>query len=136
MEGIKRLAEMLEGQKDKYLIIIVNHLMLQTEMDEAFLNEEKNLKDMAEYIKGLAKKEMSGGVAVIEDERVFQWAKDYFNKSNQELGIKKVKLEKGKHGDVTKVEVKDDEFGSIFGDRTEKVEKKKEEIEQISLFGI
>ena len=127
---------MLEGQKDKYLIIIVNHLMLQTEMDEAFLNEEKNLKDMAEYIKGLAKKEMSGGVAVIEDERVFQWAKDYFNKSNQELGIKKVKLEKGKHGDVTKVEGKDDEFGSIFGDRTEKVEKKKEEIEQISLFGI
>lgn len=136
MEGIQRLAKMLEGQKDKYLIIIVNHLMLQTEMDEAFLNEEKNLKDMAEYIKGLAKKEMSGGVAVIEDERVFQWAKDYFNKSNQELGIKKVKLEKGKHGDVTKVEVKDDEFGSIFGDRTEKVEKKKEEIEQISLFGI
>ena len=38
MEGIKRLAEMLEGQKDKYLIIIVNHLMLQTEMNEAFLN--------------------------------------------------------------------------------------------------
>ena len=49
MEGIKRLAEMLEGQKDKYLIIIVNHLMLQTEMNEAFLNEEKNLKDMATY---------------------------------------------------------------------------------------
>ena len=40
MEGIKRLAEMLEGQKDKYLIIIVNHLMLQTEMNEAFLNED------------------------------------------------------------------------------------------------
>ena len=55
MEGIKRLAEMLEGQKDKYLIIIVNHLMLQTEMNEAFLNEEKNLKDMATYIKDTAK---------------------------------------------------------------------------------
>lgn len=57
MEGIKRLAEMLEGQKDKYLIIIVNHLMLQTEMNEAFLNEEKNLKDMATYIKDTAKKQ-------------------------------------------------------------------------------
>ena len=71
MEGIKRLAEMLEGQKDKYLIIIVNHLMLQTEMNEAFLNEEKNLKDMATYIKDTAKKQAKSGVAVIEDAVVF-----------------------------------------------------------------
>ena len=68
MKGIKRLAEMLEGQKDKYLIIIVNHLMLQTEMNEAFLNEEKNLKDMATYIKDTAKKQAkNGGIYIDED---------------------------------------------------------------------
>ena len=50
MEGIKRLAEMLEGQKDKYLIIIVNHLMLQTEMNEAFLNEEDIHKQVASKV--------------------------------------------------------------------------------------
>lgn len=139
MEGIQRLANMLEGQKDKYLKIIVQHLMLYKEMNSAFLNEEKNLKDMSIYIKDKAKKRASNGVAVIEDEVVFQWAKDYFSKSNKELGIKEYKIEKGKHGDVSKIEIEDeeDEFGPLFGETTEKVqEEKKEEIEQISLFGI
>ena len=109
MKGIKRLAEMLEGQKDKYLIIIVNHLILQTEMNEAFLNEEKNLKDMATYIKDTAKKQAKSGVAVIEDAVVFKWAKEYFMKSNKELGIKETRLDRGKHGDVSKVETKENE---------------------------
>ena len=140
MEGIKRLAEMLEGQKDKYLIIIVNHLMLQTEMNEAFLNEEKNLKDMATYIKDTAKKQAKSGVAVIEDAVVFKWAKEYFMKSNKELGIKETRLDSGKHGDVSKVETKENEdnFGSIFDidDNNENTSdnSKKEDIEQISLF--
>lgn len=140
MEGIKRLAEMLEGQKDKYLIIIVNHLMLQTEMNEAFLNEEKNLKDMATYIKDTAKKQAKSGVAVIEDAVVFKWAKEYFMKSNKELGIKETRLDRGKHGDVSKVKTKENEdnFGSIFDidDNNENTSdnSKKEDIEQISLF--
>lgn len=130
MEGIKRLAEMLEGQKDKYLIIIVNHLMLQTEMNEAFLNEEKNLKDMATYIKDLARKQATNNVAVIEDAVVFQWAKDYFNKSNEELGIKKIEA---KNNTET---VEKDEFGSIFdlNNTNKNMENKKEEVEQITLF--
>lgn len=134
MNGIERLSNMLEGQKDKYLNVIVNNLMLQTEMDEAFLNEEKNLKDMATYIKDLARKQATNNVAVIEDEIVFQWAKDYFIKSNKELGIVKTRIERGKHGDAIKVPIGEDEFGSIFGiEPVGKVEKKKD-IEQISLF--
>ena len=138
MDGINRLAKLLEGQKDKYLNIIVNYLMLQTEMNEAFLNEEKNLKDMATYIRDLAKKQATNNVAVIEDSVVFQWAKNYFLKTNEELGIKKVKLEKAKQSDTKKIEVKDDEFGSIFNfddrDNTLDNNDKKEKIEQISLF--
>ena len=134
MDGIKRLSEMIKGQKDKYLIKIVSYLMLQTDMDSDFLKEEKNLKEMAEYIKGLARKEAVNGVAIIEDETVYNWAKEYFAKPNKELGIKNFKLEKGKHGEIIKVEVKQDEFGSIFGETTESPEKPKKEIEQISLF--
>lgn len=136
MDGIKRLANMLQGQKDKYLNIIVNHLMLQTEMNEEFLKEEKNLKDMATYIKDNAKKEATSNVAVIEDETVFKWAKEYFTKSNEELGIKKFRYEKGKHGDLSKTEIKDnDEFGSIFDTNSNiQLVNQKEEIEQISLF--
>lgn len=134
MNGIERLSDMIKGQKDKGLIKIVSHLLLQTDMDAMFLKEEKNLKNMAEYIKGLAKKEAINGVAMIEDEVVYQWAKNYFIKSNKELGIKKTKMEKGKHGDVVKVKVEDDEFGSIFGTTDENNVDEKEEIEQISLF--
>lgn len=137
MDGINRLAKLLEGQKDKYLNIIVNYLMLQTEMNEAFLNEEKNLKDMATYIRDLAKKQATNNVAVIEDSVVFQWAKNYFIKTNEELGIKK----KEKNKVLNKIEnnKQDDEFGSIFGftnqDKLqENKEDKKEKIEQISLF--
>lgn len=130
MNGIERLSEMIKGQKDKYLQIIVNHLMLQTEMSEAFLNEEKNLKDMATYIKDLARKQATNNVAVIEDEVVFQWAKDYFNKSNEELGIKKIEVKNNKET------VEKDEFGSIFdlNNTNKNTENKKEEIEQITLF--
>lgn len=136
VEGIKRLADMVEGQKDKYLNIIVEHLMLQTDMNEAFLDEEKNLKDMATYIRNKAKKQAKEDVAIIEYSIVFKWAREYFAKSNKELRIKKHRLDKGKHGDVAKVEIKeDDEFGSIFGESLEETTaEKKEEIEQISIF--
>ena len=127
MNGIERLKKMLESQKDKYLIKIVNYLMLQTEMDEAFLNEEKNLKEMSQYIKDNAMKEATDYVAVIEDDEVYQWAKDYFNKSNEELGIAKE--------NEKKEEKSSDKFGSIFDSLEENtIEDKKEEIEQISLF--
>ena len=134
MEGINRLAKMLEGQKDKYLNIIVNHLMQHVELDQAFLNEEKNLKDMAEYIKGKARKEASGNVAVIEDSVVFDWAKEYFNKSNEELGIKK-QADKTMKNTTKENNKENDEFGSIFDfESNENTEKEKNE--QISLFSV
>ena len=134
MNGIERLSEMVKGQKDKYLQIIVNHLMLQTEMSEAFLNEEKDLKGMASYIQDLAKKQATNNVAVIEDEIVFNWAKDYFNKSNEELGIKKKEVKTSQTNNKENI-ITNDEFGSIFDlDSNSKHTEKKDEIEQISLF--
>ena len=102
MDGIQRLSKMVEGQKDKYLNIIVNHLKLHTELNEAFLNEEKNLKDMAEHIRNKAKKQATNGVAVIEDEIVFKWAREYFIKSNSELVIKKAAVAKAKPNNIEK----------------------------------
>lgn len=127
MDGIKRLEEMLKGQKDKYLIKIVNYLMLQTEMNEAFLNEEKDLKEMASYIKNKAREQATDNVAVIDDDEVYQWAKDYFNKSNEELSIKKVNSKV----DNKKKRQNNDKFGSIFEDLSEE---KTDTVEQISLF--
>lgn len=136
MEGIERLEKMIEGQKDKYLNIIVKYLMLQTEMNEYFLKEEKNLQDMATYIIDNARKNSSNGVAVIEDNVVFQWAKDYFIKSNEELGIKTKKV-KNIEKTIKENNKSDDEFGSIFDlDNNTDRDNDKKEIDQISLFTI
>ena len=78
----------------------------------------------------------SNGWNWLDDEEVFEWAKDYFRKSDEELGIKKDKTEKSKHIEDQKVQIEEDEFGSIFGTQETVVEKKKNEIEQISLFGM
>lgn len=128
MEGIKRLSKMIDGQKDKCLIKIVNYLMLQQDMDLHFLKEEKNLEDMAKYIRKLAKKSEVNGMAIIDDEEVYKWAKDYFIKSNKELGIE----------EKTKKEIKEknkdsenDELGSIF--EIKQIDTA-DTIEQISLF--
>lgn len=142
MEGIKRLEKMLEGQKDRYLILIVNHLMQRTEIESAFLNESKDLKGMAKYIKDKAKKQAKDGVAVIEDEIVFKWSEEYFLKTDEELGIKKSSSNTKK---VSESSIKNEnsdlneEFGSIFGpifSTTEKNIQKKEveKTEQISIF--
>lgn len=158
MDGINRINEMAIGQKDFVLLEIVKYLTSREDMNEYYLNQEKDLKGMASYIQseiikdfckrmnttnpssfaqevkydGKSTKCLAVGMT---KEKTFELAINYFEKSNEELGIK---LDK-----TNKKEIKnsdnDDEFGSIFdfcnnGNITNNTEGKKEEIEQISLF--
>ena len=136
MTGIKRLEEMIKGQKDKYLVKIVDYLKSRIELDKYFLNEEKNLKGMSDHIKNLARKRAKNGVAVVEDETVYKWAVDYFIKTDEELGLENnKKITEVKN--IRKIEEKnpEDEFGSIFeDDNSKKIEDEENDIEQISLF--
>ena len=64
-------------------------------------------------------------------ERTYELAINYFDKSNEELGIKPKETKKKE----IKNDKEDDGFGSIFGtEETTTKEGHKEEIEQISLF--
>lgn len=158
MDGINRINEMAIGQKDFVLLEIVKYLTSREDMNEYYLNQEKDLKGMASYIQseiikdfckrmnttnpssfaqevkydGKSTKCLAVGMT---KERTFELAINYFEKSNEELGIKL--------DETNKKEIKnndsDDEFGSIFdfcnnGNATNTTEDKKEEIEQISLF--
>ena len=40
--------------------------------------DDKSLDGCMAYIKNLAKKQASNGVAVIEDSKVYEWAEDYY----------------------------------------------------------
>lgn len=156
MDGINRINEMATGQKDFVLLEVVKYLISREDMNEKYLNEEKTLKGMASYIQGeilknfcqkmnttnpasFAQEVKYDGKSTkclavgMTKEKTFELAINYFEKSNEELGIKPEKAEKK---EIKNIDV-NDEFGSIF-DVVQPIieieEKKKEEIEQISLF--
>lgn len=89
-EGIVRLNKMFEGQQDMALTKVVNHLKELKDIDTTiFLNEEKNLQGMCDYVKSKAKEFAVNNVATIIDETVYEWSLNYWQQSNEELGIKK-----------------------------------------------
>lgn len=90
MTGTERLEEMLKEQQDTALLKVVDYLKNLKDIDDnIFLNEEKTLKGLWDYIKSKAKKQAINNVAIIEKNTVYKWAFAYFEKSNEELGIKK-----------------------------------------------
>ncbi len=99
MEGIERIKVLASEIKDKPLLKIIEYLLTRIDMNDKYLNEEKNLKQMIEFIKNNAKKQSTNGIAMVEDEVVYGWAIHYFDETNNDLGL----LE-NKQG--TKVEVK------------------------------
>lgn len=123
MEGIERLRVMAMngGNLQKQYFKIFMHLKNRTDMDKKFLNPEKTMAQMYEYIKNQVKKQAVNGVAMIEDAVVYGMAVHYFDESNEDLGINKHEIVPKK-----KAESKQ-EIPKI-------APTKKEEREQISLF--
>jgi hypothetical protein len=89
-EGIERLLKLVEGQEDIALLKVVDYLSKQQEMDQKYLNEEKSLKSMIDYIKGEARKLSKNNYVWVEDDTVYKWAVNYWDTTDEELGIKKV----------------------------------------------
>ena len=87
MEGIERIKVLASEIKDKPLLKIIEYLLTRTDMNDKYLNEEKTLKQMVEFIKNNAKKNAQNGIAMIEDEIVYSWAIHYFDETNEQLGI-------------------------------------------------
>lgn len=89
MDGYARLEKLVEGQTDLPLLKVVDYLLTCDDMSDKYLNEEKSLKSMIDYIKGEARKLAKDNVAMVEDETVYEWAVKYFSETDEVLGIKK-----------------------------------------------
>lgn len=87
-QGKERLDTLVQGQQDHALLKVVDYLK-NLEEDDIFLNEEKDLKGMCNYVKSKAKELAVNNMAFVEDETVYEWALTYWQLSNEELGIKK-----------------------------------------------
>ena len=104
MKGVDRLKKLAEGQKDSSLLKVIEYLVNIDELDEMYLNVDKSLKNMVDYIKDMAKKLSKDGYCWVEDTTVYEWAVNYWSKSDEELGIKKIT-----HNPKTKAKVTHDE---------------------------
>lgn len=87
MDGIERIKILAKEVKDKPLLKIIDYLLTRNDMNDKYLNEEKSLSQMIQYIKAEAKKRAINGVAVIEDEEVYNLAIHYFDEANSNLKI-------------------------------------------------
>lgn len=95
MTGVERLKSMIEeGPLKKPLFKIYMYLKTRTDMDEKYLNPEKSMTQMYDYIKKQVRKQAVNNVAMIEDAVVYGLAIHYFDESNEDLGLNKKVVEK------------------------------------------
>ena len=118
-------------ETDKMQIrIILQHLIKECETDESLKNNiETKIKNtplgMFKYIKDKAQKEAIDGCAMIEDSKVYEWAREYWNdydetkkpqeqpKPREETIIKEAKAEKKAKREIKDL-YEDDLFGGAF----------------------
>lgn len=130
MTGTERLLEMVEDQEDMALKQTVDYLISRKDMEARYLNQEKNLKEMCDFIRSKANSHAKNGWNYITDAVVYAWAIMYFSLPNKFLKIEtKEKSNKAsKHSTSKKNNVVSIE------DAKQKIEQKKE-VEQLNLFG-
>lgn len=141
MEGINRLKKQLEGQNDNALIQVVDYLCSRKDMDARYMNEEKTLSGMANYIKENARKIAKNGWNFVNDKVVYAWAVTYFLFSDKHLGIEKPKTSsKATEKKSKKVEKETENVSNKsnvidINTAKEKIKEPVPEVEQITLFG-
>lgn len=88
MEGIERIKrlsqEKYEKISEKSIKRIAEYLINREDLDEKFLNEDKNLQNMYDYIHKEAKRRQE---SCMDDEEVYSLAVHYWDESNEDLGI-------------------------------------------------
>ena len=89
MEGKERIKVLASEIKDTAVLKIVEYLLSREDMNDKYLNEEKSLKQMIKFIKSEARKEEKNGIAMIEDEIVYNWAIHYWDETNENLKLEK-----------------------------------------------
>lgn len=118
MEGLEKLENEVLEMNDNSISKIFEYLKTRKDLYEKFKSEEKSIEEMYKFIYDKARVHAKNNVAVIDDRIVYLWAVTYFNKSNEELGIKKVKAVKVMPPTATEViekfEKKENNQVSIF----------------------
>lgn len=81
-KAINKIDGEAEKLKDTNTILIASHIidtyLTSDENAEKVLDKKKTLKKCIDNIKSKAKQQATNGMAMIDDETVYGWAKDYY----------------------------------------------------------
>ena len=130
MNGFDRLKEQVKGQEDSALNQVIEYLISRDDMEQRYLNEEKNVKEMCSFIKGNGKVHAKNGWNFITNEVVFAWAIMYWALPNSFL---KINTPKETQNTTTKEKTTKNNVVSI--EKAKKTIEEKKQIEQLTLFG-
>ena len=130
MNGFDRLKEQVKGQEDSALNQVIEYLISRNDMEQKYLNEEKNVKEMCNFIKGKGKVHAKNGWNFITNEVVFAWAIMYWALPNSFL-----KINKPKETQNTTTKEKTTKNNVVSIEKAKKAIEEKKQIEQLTLFG-
>ena len=130
MNGFDRLREQVKDQEDSALKQVIEYLISRDDMEQKYLNEEKNIKDMCNFIKEKGKIHAKNGWNFITNEVVFAWAIMYWALPNAFL---KINTPKETKNSVTEEKTTKNNVVSI--NTAKKVLEEKKQVEQLTLFG-
>ncbi len=130
MNGFNRLREMLDewlkkNKDDEAFKQTVNYLLDRPDLEPKYLNEEKTLDGLHDFIHEKGKRHLLKGWCYITNEVVYSWAVMYFSLPNSFLKIKSTPT-KSTPNKTTNAPDKDNVIP---------IEKAKEKVKQLSLFG-
>ena len=118
--------ESLKNLDKKYAQAIASYLLGRIETDEclrAKLEEtNKTLKGCVDYVKSEAKKQAEDGVAMIEDNQVYDWCVHYFLEDNLDF---EPKAKENKEDKKEKIEEETEKVETLLGEEEVVKEKKK-----------
>lgn len=125
MNGYDRIKSMVKDQKDEALKQTVNYLLSRSDLEQKFLNEDKNLDEMCKFIKEKGRQHCHNGWNYITNELVYAWAVMYFSLPNSFLKIKSTQTKS----------IPNKPNNKPTKDNVIPIEKAKEKVKQLSLFG-
>ena len=118
--------ESLKNLDKKYAQAIANYLLGRIETDECLRTKieetNKTLKGCVDYIKSEAKKQAEDGVAMIEDNQVYDWCVHYFLEDNLDF---EPKAKENKEDKKEKIEEETEKVETLLGEEEVVKEKKK-----------
>ena len=132
MNGFERLKEQVKDQEDESLQKVVNFLLTRTDKEQCYMQDNKTLDKMCDFIGEKAKKHKHNKLNWIDDNIVFSWAVLYFALPDELLGIKNKKSNKKttNNNEDNKTQTPNNVVSM-----EEAKKKMKEKSKQLSLFG-